>query len=63
MGQRGGEDTPEGSKSSRTGQVTSELPSTSIHAYVRTMAPVKNGASVSPSSSERTRPERTRASA
>ncbi len=45
--------TPEGSKRSFTGQRTNELPSTSIQAYVRTMAPVKKGARVRTRMSER----------
>jgi hypothetical protein len=55
--------TPDGSNSSFTGHRMNELPSTSIHAYVRTIAPVKNGASVRTSSSDRRRRERERASA
>ena len=55
--------TPSGSKRSFTGQRTKELPRTSIQAYVRTMAPVKKGASVRTSRSERTRAEGVRASA
>src|SRR3989304_3598011 len=46
--------TPSGSNRSFTGQRTKELPRTSIQAYVRTMAPVKKGASVKTSRSERT---------
>ena len=55
--------TPRSVKSIGTGQVTTALPSTSTQAYVRTMAPVKNGASVRTSSAERTRRDGVRASA
>ncbi len=55
--------TPRGVNSIGTGQVTTVLPRTSTHAYVRTIAPVKNGASTSTRSAERTRAECVRASA
>ena len=55
--------TPRSVKSSGIGHVTTVLPSTRIHAYVRTIAPVKKGASVSTSSQERTALDGARASA
>ena len=55
--------TPRSVKSMGTGQVTTVLPSTSTHAYVRTMAPVKNGARVSTRRAERTSRDGVRASA
>src|SRR5262249_25346363 len=55
--------TPAGSNSNFTGQWMKVFPSTSVHAYVRTIAPVKNGASVSTRSSERVVADRLRASA
>ena len=55
--------TPRSVKSMGIGHVTTVFPSTRIHAYVRTIAPVKNGASVRTSSQERTAREGARARA
>src|SRR5207249_11606832 len=55
--------TPRSVNSIGTGHVMTVLPSTRIHAYVRTIAPVKNGASVRTRIVDRTRRDGVRASA